>query len=239
MTLSDSVQRDEHATKEEDETVVIKSYRKKLQESGNSSGVALHFDADVAKSLKMDPNTEVEVSVVDEDGDIKVVLNNIPAGFTRETFEEFATKHDWTQTSSLNVGDDWSLTYRDSTGDVRIEVDSTTQVDREVVNNIFIEGPEVPVEEDLEAYRDLCMIANQKDLRVRVRDSDGLWQRLKASTNHNTDDAPDEETFQQLIDATDRVTVQLTTELATLTTSLDEIERVVKAIQETIEKGDE
>jgi anti-sigma regulatory factor (Ser/Thr protein kinase) len=237
MTPSDSVQHDEDATADENGTVVIKSYRQELQESGNSSGVALHFEADIAEALKMDPNTEVEVSVVDEEGDIKVILNNIPAGFTRETFEEFAAKHDWTQTSSLDVGDNWSLTYRDSTREVRIEVDSTTQVDGEVVNNIFIEGPEVLLEEDLEAYRDLCMIANQKDLRVRVRDSDGLWQRLKASTDHNTDDAPDEQTFQQLINATDRVTVQLTTELATLTTSLDEIERAVTAIQETVEES--
>ena len=217
---------------DEDGAAVIRSYKKKLKQRGGGSGVDLHFDSEVAEALKMDPDTEVEVSVVDKGGDVKVVLNNIPAGFTRETFEEFANKHEWTETSRFDVDDDWSLTYRDSTGEVRIEVDSTTQIDGEVVNNIFIEGPEVPVDEDLETYSDLCMKANQKDLRVRVRDSEGLWQRLQSSTDYDTDDAPDEETFRQLINAADRVTVQLTTELATLSTSLQEIENAVEGIQE-------
>lgn len=238
MTENGSVQYDKEATSDENRTAVIRSYTQKLQESGGGSGVALHFDAEIAKALKMDPNTKVEVSVVDEEGDVKVVLNNIPAGFTKETFEEFAAKHDWTQTDGFEMSDDWSLTYRDATGDVRIEVDSTTQINGEVVNNIFIEGPEVPVDEDLEAYRDLCMTAVQKGLRVRVRDSEGLWQRLQASADHDTDDAPDEETFQQLINAADRVTVQLTSELATLTTSLEEVRKAVTDIQETIEEYD-
>ena len=234
MAPNGSSQHDDRETTDKDGAAVIRSYKKKLKQSGGGSGVSLHFDSEVAEALKMDPDTEVEVSVVDEGGDVKVILNGIPAGFTRETFEEFADKHDWTETSSFDVDDDWSLTYRDATGDVRIEVDSTTQIDGEVVNNIFIEGPEVPVDEDLEAYRDLCMTAVQKDLRVRVRDSEGLWQRLQASTDHDTDDAPDEETFRQLISAADRVTVQLTTELATLTTSLQEIEKAVEDIQDTI-----
>lgn len=234
MAPNGSSQHDDKGTTDEDGAAVIRSYKKMLKQSGGGSGVSLHFDSEVAEALKMDPDTEVEVSVVDEGGDVKVILNGIPAGFTRETFEEFADKHDWTETSSFDVDDDWSLTYRDATGDVRIEVDSTTQIDGEVVNNIFIEGPEVPVEEDLETYSDLCMTAVQKDLRVRVRDSEGLWQRLQASTDHDTDDAPDEETFRQLISAADRVTVQFTTELATLTTSLKEIENAVEDIQETI-----
>lgn len=236
MAGNESIRRNGGRTDTESETAIIRSYKKKLSESGSGSGVALHFEAEIAEDLKMDADTEVEVSVVDEDGDVKVVLNDIPAGFTKETFEEFAEKHGWEETDRMELDDEWSLTYRDQTRNVRIEVDSTTRINGDIVNNIFIEGPEIPVKEDLEGYRDLCVKAVQKDLRVRVRDSDGLWQRLQNSNEHDTDDAPDEETFRQLVRTTDRVTVQLTTELATLTTSLAEVERAVAAIGTTVEE---
>lgn len=234
MTGNESVRWSEQGSNGSERTEVIRSYKQKLTGSGSGSGVALHFDAEIANTLKMDADTELEVSVVDEDGDVKVILNEIPAGFTRETFEEFARKHGWEQTDSMELGDEWSLTYRDQTGEIRIEVDSTTHIDGDIVNNIFIEGPEIVVDDDLDAYRRLCVKAIQKDLRVRVRDSEGLWQRLKSSTAHKTDDAPDEETFQQLITVADRVTVQLTAELATLTTSLEDIEQSVAAIAATV-----
>lgn len=213
------------------EEAVLRQFRKALSSSGGGGGVSLHFDADIARELRLDPNTQVHVDVLEEDGDVTMKIRGIPAGFTEAAFQEYAEEHGWKETDAFRDGDRWSHTYRDSTGLVRVEMDSQTRIDGAVVNNVFVQSDPIEVDADLERYKNLCMAAIGKDLRVRVRDSDGLWQRLRSSHGHETDDAPDRETFQQLLNATDRVSVQLVKEMPSLRTTLTDIGEAVDSIR--------
>lgn len=217
---------------------VLRSFQKGLSTSGGGSGVSLHIDADLASELHLDSNTEVKIDVVEKDGDVNLRISDIPAGFTLAALREYAERIGWTETDSYVAEDEWSLTYRDPTELVRVEVDSTTHIDDAVVNNVFIQGEPVDIGEDLERYRDLCVAATRKDLRVRVRDSEGLWQRLHSSADHDTDDAPDESTFQQLLKVADSVQVQLVKEMASLNTTLEEISGTVNDIRAVMEEHD-
>jgi hypothetical protein len=226
-----------HGSKDKEENdAVLRKFRKSLSQSGSGGGVSLHFDADLASELKLNPDTEVEVDVVEEDGDITLEIRDIPAGFTREALKEYAEHVGWEETDSYLSEEEWSLTYRDQSGLVRIEVDSTTRINGDMVNNLFIQGEPIELDGDIERYKDLCMAANGTSLRVRVRDSEGLWQRLQSSSEHDTDDAPDEETFQQLMNASDTVSVQLVTEMASLQATLEEVSNAVEQIRDAMKQ---
>lgn len=219
--------------REEKEKEPVDSFSKELSSSGHSDGVALHFDAAFASEYGLDPDTEVEVNVVEKDGDVAFEIQNIPAGFTSDELREFAEHQDWEKTDEyINPdADEWYLTYR-SRGDVRIEIDSESRINGNVVNNVIIEGDPIDVTDDYNKFTRLCAAAQRKQVRVKVDDSDGNWQRLKASADHGTDDIPDEETFEQLSTTADAVVVQLVCERTSLNTSLRDLKEVVDAIEE-------
>ena len=222
---------DDGASERHADDAVITNFRKSLSRSGGGGGVSLHIDAAVAAEFGLDENTEVAVDVLEEDGDVAFRITDIPAGFTRAALREHANQQGWEETDSYEDEAEWSLTYRDPTDLVRIEVDSTTRIDGAVVNNVFVHGVPIEVDEDLDRYKALCAVAMRKDLRVRVRDSEGYWARLQSAADGETDDAPDDVTFEQLLDATDWVTTQLVDERASLNTSLEEISTVVHSIR--------
>jgi hypothetical protein len=215
----------------------VDSFSKELSPSGNSDGVALHFDAAFASEYGLDPDTEVEVKVVEKDGDIAFEIENIPAGFTSDELREFAEGQGWEKTDEyINPdADEWYLTYRNSEGNVRIEIDSESRINGNVVNNVIIEGNTIDVTGDYDKFARLCAAAQRKEARVRVDDSEGNWERLKASVTRDTDDIPDEETFEQLSEVTDTVVAQLVCQKTSLNTSLKDLKEVVDAIEEAYE----
>lgn len=223
---------------ESDERTVLRSFRKELSRSGGGDGVALYIDGDLARELHLDPATEVEVDVIERDGDVNLRIGGVPAGFTRVALREYAERRGWTETDSYLADGEWSLTYRDPTGLVRVEVDSTTHVDGSVANNVFVRGESIEVGEDRERYRDLRATADSEGLGVRVRDSEGLWQRLRGSADHDAGEAPDESTLRQLQRAADTVRIQLVREMASLNTTLEEIGKTVEGIRSVMEAYD-
>lgn len=224
--------------RESDAGTVLRSFRKELSRSGGGDGVALYIDGDLARELHLDPATEVEVDVIERDGDVDLRIGGVPAGFTRVALREYAERRGWTETDSYVADGEWSLTYRDPTGLVRVEVDSTTHVDGLVANNVFVQGEPVAVGEDRQRYRAVRAAAEGADLRVRVRDSEGLWQRLRGSADHEVDEVPDEPTLRQLQRAADSVRVQLVREMASLNTTLEEIGETVERIRSVMEECD-
>lgn len=220
--------------REKKENDPVDSFSKELSSSGQSDGVALHFDAAFASEYGLDPDTEVEVKVIEKDGDVAFEIENIPAGFTSDELREFAERQDWEKTDEyINPdADEWYLTYRSSEGDVRIEIDSESRINGNVVNNVVIEGDPINVTDDYDKFARLCAAAQRKEARVRVDDSEGNWERLKASATRDTDDIPDEETFEQLSEAADTVVAQLVCQKTSLNTSLRDLKEVVDAIEE-------
>jgi len=223
-----------HDRGDETETTPVDHFRKKLSASGSGAGVSLHFDADFATTYHLDPDTVVDVQVVDENGDVALKIGNIPAGFSYEDLTAFADRQGWKPIDDFadEEPDEWHLTYRNSNENVRIEIDSESQINGRIVNNVVIEGDPVTVTKDMELYRRLCAAASRyTNLCVQVNDSKGLWQNLRRSSNHDSDDVPSEETLNQLCTAAEKVTAQLVCQRTSLKTTLSEIEVIVSEIE--------
>jgi hypothetical protein len=216
----------------------VQKFRKKLAKSGSSGGVSLHFNADFAAQYGLDADTEVDVEVVERDGDVEFRIGNIPAGFTFEELEDFAESHQWEETDRYVDDTEWYLTYRNSTGDVRVEIDSEARINGSAVNNVIVESNPIEVTGDMAKYNRVCAAAQRKDLDVHVTDSKGLWQRLRASRERDTDDAPDEKVFQQLSSQAERVTAQFVCQRTSLNTSLEQLGEIVAKTQDAIEEFD-
>lgn len=159
------------------------------------------------------------------------------SGFTSDELREFADQWDWEKTDEYTShdADEWYLTYRSSEGNVQIEIDSESQIDGNLVNNVIIQGEPVDVTGDYEKFARFCASAERKEVLFRVDDSKGIWARLKASVTHDTDDIPEEKTFEQLSDYADTVVARLLCQMASPNTSLQDIKEVVDAIEEAYE----
>lgn len=216
----------------------LEHFRKSLNQSGGGDGVSLHIDGNVAKEYRLHSETEVDVDVIEEDGDVNFKFS-VPAGFTREDLQQLADEEDWELTDKYEADDDWSVTYRNPSGLVRVAVDSHTHVNDTAVNNVFIQSDSIPLSRDLTRYTELCKTARDANLRVQIDDSEGMWQRLRSSAQHDTDDAPSEETFVQLLDVSECVSAQLVKEMPSLHTTLDDVKETVKQVDSAMREYDQ
>jgi len=221
---------------EKDDEPALDRFRKRLTPSGSGGGVSLHFNADFASRYGLDAETDVVVEVVEEDGDVRLEIGDIPAGFDHEDLEAFAEEQRWSCTDKFVGDDEWYLTYRNEHDNVRVQIDSEAQIGGNRINNVVVESDPVEVTDSLERYDALCAAAGRKGLRVRVNDSEGLWQRLRSSGDHDTDDAPDRETFEQLTKIADSVTTQLVCERPSVNTSLQDLRQIVAEIEAAYEE---
>ncbi|PSP38202.1 hypothetical protein BRC71_05890 [Halobacteriales archaeon QH_7_65_31] len=211
----------------------VEQFSKPLSKSGSSDGVALHIDSSTAKRYGLDPDTKVDVRVVEIDGDIEFRIGNIPAGFTLEDLETFADSAGWEQTDRYADDSEWYLTYRNPTGNVRIEIDSEAWIAGSAANNVEVETDPIDVTGDIDRYRQLQAVAHRKHLRVSVDDSEGNWQRLRSSPNYETDDGPDPETLEQL-STRGTVSAKLVCYRTSLNTSLQELQATVSAMESAL-----
>lgn len=214
----------------------IEQFQERFQQRG--SGMALYFPARFVNEYRLDTETEVDVQIVEEDGDMTIKIKNLPAGFTYDGLKEFADTRGWEKTDEYakEETDEWYLTYRNVDGSVRVEIDSEAQIDGSAVNNVVIHSDPVDVTGDVDRYNRLLAIAQRKDLRVQVTDDQGLWQRLRSAAELDTDDAPDEETFQQISSTADRVTAEFVCQRSSMKTSLDDLRKIVEKIEEACEE---
>lgn len=216
----------------------IKEFVQEFSKSGGGSGVSLHFDAEMAEQYRLDSDTEVNVKVCEEDGDVYFRIDAIPAGFTAEKFKEFANTHEWREIDAQEYKDgEWHLTYRDHSGRVSIEMRSKSRIDGAPINNVIVESDPVVIDDDsLEQYSAFCTMAVRKGLDVKIKDSEGIWPQLGNSIDHDTDDAPEPETLEQLVNAVDTVTVQLISRHASIHTTLEDIATAVSDISDALKK---
>lgn len=217
----------------------VEQFQRQFQQRG--SGMALYFPSRFVNEYRLNSETDVDVQVVEENGDVSIQIKNLPAGFGYDALKEFADAQGWEQVDEYAEAetDEWYLTYRTGNGAVRVEIDSEAQIDGSAVNNVVVRSEPVHVTGDLDRYNRLLAIATRKDLRVQVTDSQGLWQRLRSSAERSTDDAPDEETFQQISDAAGRVTAAFVCQRSSMKTSLDDLRVIVGKIEAAYEELDE
>lgn len=225
-------------SKEQDETdnQPVERLRKKLAKSGSGGGVSLHFNADFAAQYGLSADTEVDLEVVERDGDIEFRIGDIPAGFTLKELEDFADAQRWNETDRYVDDSEWYLTYRTSDGNIRVKLDSEARIGGSPVNNVVVESNPIDVTENPDRYNQMCEVAHRKNLDVEVTDSKGLWERLRASAERDTDDAPDPETFQQLSNQAERVTAQFVCRRTSLNTSLKQLGDIVSNAEEAVEE---
>jgi len=216
----------------------IQTERKTLRERG--SGVSLDLGASFAADYNLDPGTEVSVAVVETDGVVSFEISDVPAGFGYEQLVAFAAEQDWTKSDEYvdEERDEWFLTYRTDSGAVAVEVDSESHVHGSLVDNVTVRGDPVDVTGDYERYTEVCAAAQEVDATVDVSDSAGAWERLRGSTVGSPDDAPDPETFEQLSRAASTVTVRVVHTCSSLQTTLQEIRRVARRIDEVYDRLD-
>jgi hypothetical protein len=224
------------------EIQIIDQFTKTLSSSGSGGGVSLHFDADVAERYELDPDTEVVVDVVEQDGDVSFTIDGIPAGFTHEELENVADQEGWVVSDEFadEDRDEWFVTYRTESDLVEVEIDSEAHVDGNVMNNVVIRGAPVDVTGDFDRYDSICALAQRNQLNVSVHDDEGVWQRLRSAPAGTADDvggeAPDRSTFEQLSEAAGQVTVRLVCRQSSINTALDGVVDTVRRIEDVYEK---
>lgn len=227
---------EETPTTDGEDEKLIREFVQKFSESGGGSGVSLHFDAETARQYRLDPDTEVNVKVCEDEGDVYFRIDAIPAGFTMDKLKEFAKTHNWEEVDARVYDDgDWYLKYQDQSGYATIKMRSKAQIDGALINNVIIESKPIVLSDDaIDQYNAICTAAVRKELDVKIDDSEGLWPRLETSIRHDTDDAPSLETLKQLVEKAEIVTLQLVSRRTSVQTTLEEIAKDVSDIRDVM-----
>ena len=197
----------------------------------DSEGYNLYFTKEEAERYNIDSEAEVRETYVMRDGRVEWFGNaKLNAGFSKEELEEHGEENDWRMTD-VYEGSRWSLSYEEPAQGTIISVDKPSIVDGRPLNNVFIKSREVILEPGLRNYDLLKAVAKEHNVEVTVRDSEGLWQKLKQSSEIDT---PDVEVLSQLVDKADIVTAHLNFEIPSVWISLDQLDLAVEAINEGI-----
>ena len=208
-----------------------------LQPSGGSDGVSLHINSETASKLQLDPSTEVTVELISEDGKPRVQLSNLPTGFTESDLLQFADERDLSLTSSNSEtikGDKepefWGYTFKTEQG-TRVSVEERTHINNQLCNNVFVETSRYRIEtlDDYIKARDIC--SSHEDIFLGISDSEGIWQRLTSSVEHETVDNPSNETMESLMEKTEWVGFSLNFVGSSLYLTLDELDGVLEGIE--------
>lgn len=220
-----------------EEREVVKEETESLQR--RSEGAAIYLAKEAVETYQFEIGQPVNLEFVLEDGSLKVVATtDTRGGFTKDELEKHAEEHGWTPIEKFETGDEWSHTYEDETGRIRIEVDSYMMADGDPLDNITIFGPKVDIDEELEAYDLLKEVADQNaEFRLEVRDSDGIWERYQGSDKADDVTIPDRKVVEQLTQKADKVTAQLIATRPSVLTSLEELPDLVTTLRSKTPEG--
>lgn len=213
----------------------IKKMDRSMRPNGNGDGLAISFDSDTVREFGMSSEDELEMRVYIEDGSPVVELSDFGSGFSLDELKDFAAERNWEVLDSYETTDEWSQTYEEQECEVRIEVDSKTHLKDKPVNNIIIEGPPIELNEDLKQFERMkdSAAAADYEMTIQIRDSDGLWERLKQrSDDLEPEGIPDEDPLRQLVRKVDSVTARLKIRESSLQMSLGDLAGAVGDIGE-------
>jgi hypothetical protein len=216
---------------EEDENppkgTIVKSSEMELHDRG--SGVSSYFGAEDVERYGLEVDESMEVrEILSEDGRL-FLLTELPNGIRVGELDEFADENGW---ETVEEEGEWEKTYLGPEELVEIVVDPPTKAGESFLNNIFIKGKTIEIDsEEVACYSERVETAEEENLNIRIQDSEGLWQRLKKSAQRDTEDVPDEEVLERLVEKSDWVSFQFSNEIASPLSELEDLEESVEAVR--------
>ncbi|MFB6193561.1 MAG: hypothetical protein ABEI75_00725 [Halobaculum sp.] len=193
----------------------------------DGDGSRLYIDAETSRRLQLAEGTEVTLRTLEVDGDVVVCLEGLPTGFDTAAFVDFADEHNWVeQTEPTESARLWR-----TGADVLVTLRDRTSAAGELINNVLVEGPWLPVDpSSVSQYGELtATVADEPALSLEIDDDGGRWTELRHSRRSEVSGPPDEETMCQLL-AAGGVTVRVTASFASAVTTLKEVGDAVRTI---------
>lgn len=211
----------------------LKEVTKSLYRSG-PGGLAIHVDKRDAEEFRLGAGDTVTIKFVADCGKFYMVTETeIDAGFDRAEVRRFSEQRDWILVDSYEEEDEWSFTFKVEDGPIHITIESPVCVDGAFVNDVLIEGPALPLSSENNHYEQLLAIADEsEDLQLRVRDSEGLWQRFSAKGDWPSQDPPDVETLEQLLSVSDFVSARIVATGCSMDMDVEQIGSLVDTLKE-------
>lgn len=219
-----------HSGSSHDEAILRRDSRK-IQDRGSDGG-AIYIKKDELEEFNLSPGHDsVNVGYVLRDGSVTLVARaDTPGGFNQNDLLEFAIDNDWSRSYGIKNEDGWAYTFKNSSGEVEIEVDSHMMAGEEILENVSIIGPTIKLDRDLEAFSQLSEAAKKdSQCRIEISDNEGVWERFKGS--NKDPEIPDRDMIQQLVNKVDVATARLVATRASVLTTLEEIQGIVELIR--------
>ena len=213
-----------------DDDQVIRQEQRDIKSRGD--GGAIYLNKSELEDLGFKLGQRVDVQYVVRDGSLALEAHaDSPGGFTKEQLLDFAMEQEWTRLHGLSSGGQWAYTFEDATGMVSIEINSEVMAGDEILDNISVIGPLVPISEDLGQFNQLAEVAEQDSLcRVEIQDNEGLWEQFDGAAGTSSE-IPDRDVIRQLTRKADTVKARLVATRPSVLTSLDEVQSLVDEIR--------
>lgn len=212
---------------EETNMLSVSDEPKQFQPDGE--GYNLYFPKHQSKRFNIDSETPVQETFVVRDGKVEWFGNaQFNAGFSKDELRRHAEERGWETTDEYDGGR-WSYTFKEPEYGTLISIDEPSIVDGRPLNNVFVKSCEITLESNLKVYNILKSVANEQNLDVTIRDTEGIWQRLKHSS---TIESPDPEVLTQLVRKANAVKAHLNFAHPSLWMTLEELDVLVETINE-------
>lgn len=203
---------------------------KRFQPDGE--GYNLYFTKAEAERYEISPDCRTDGAFVVRNGKMEWIGRaQLGTGFSREELESYAAEQNWERVYQAD-GYRWSYTFEDLDSGTTISVDEPSIKDGQPLNNVFVRSQNVSLQPRLTNFDQLKGVAKAKNLDVGIRDSAGLWQRLKDA---NDLDVPDVEILSQITKKTEWTTAHLKFQFPSVWMSLDQLGVLVDAVNEAME----
>lgn len=214
--------------------VTIQEVSKTLNRSG-PSGISIHVDKAVAERFRLESGDPVTIQFVEKGGRMFMhTVTEIEYNFGRQEAKEYGDSRGWDLIDESSSDGTWSLTFQAE--DVRIIIDSPRWIDKEVTNNVVIEGPPESVKSDFKVYEQLRAIAEEEGFNLRLRDSEGLWQQVLATQGSDMGELPDIDVLRVLSNRASSVSARLVATGNSLDMELEEIGDLVKTMESRMDE---
>lgn len=213
----------------------LERFHRRLSKGGG--GTVLYLPADLARSFHLEPGTPVEMDVEIVDGGLQLSVRPQPR-FSREELTQLAEEEGWEMIADEDRGNDERSLEFETAHKVRVRVESKLVIGNRPVNNVFVEGPALPLDDE-GTYNRLRRLATENDLSIDVYDEEGLWERLVTSNVLTPSDPPEPEQMATFLNATSPISISFVHRGSTLALSLSHLQERSEVIGDATREANE